>query len=350
VKNSVFNIYFILGLTSLLTVPLLQGQTVSNAPAGASSQVDSGWRKYAGNPVLGGEYGTCFDISVLQEIDTYRMWVSWRPKGSIALVKSKDGLRWSEPPQVVLPPRKETGWENEVNRPIVLKRPDGYHMWYTGQSDSHSAIGYATSTDGIVWKRMSDKPVLCADQEWEKTAVMCPDVLWDESTKTYRMWYSGGEQYEPDAIGFATSADGIHWTKSEKNPVFKSDPSVEWEHHKVTACQVIQEKGWYVMFYIGFRDNDHAQIGVARSKDGLSNWQRLAANPIVSPNPDQWDHDACYKPYAIFDGSKWLLWYNGRHGGLEQIGVVFHEGRDLGFPKAPEQARASVSFGTLSQQ
>jgi len=69
----------------------------------------------------------------------------------------------------------------------------------------------------------------------------------------------------------------------------------------------------------------------ARSKDGISNWQRLAANPIVRSDPGQWDHDACYKPYAIFDGEKWLLWYNGRHGGLEQIGVALHPGEDLGF-------------------
>ncbi|HKM52332.1 MAG TPA: hypothetical protein VJY33_02920 [Isosphaeraceae bacterium] len=33
---------------------------------------------------------------------------------------------------------------------------------------------------------------------------MCPHVLWDEQAKLYRMWYSGGEQYEPNAIGFAT--------------------------------------------------------------------------------------------------------------------------------------------------
>lgn len=36
---------------------------------------------------------------------------------------------------------------------------------------------------------------------------------------------------------------------------------------------------------------------------------------------------------TYFDGQKWLLWYNGRHGGLEQIGVVLHDGEDLGFPK-----------------
>ena len=68
------------------------------------------------------------------------------------------------------------------------------------------------------------------------------------------------------------------------------------------------------MFYIGFRDEAHAQIGLARSRDGITDWQRHPANPIIRPGEGQWDHDACYKPYAIFDGQKWLLWYNGRHG------------------------------------
>jgi predicted GH43/DUF377 family glycosyl hydrolase len=85
------------------------------------------------------------------------------------------------------------------------------------------------------------------------------------------------------------------------------------------------------MFYIGFRDEAHAQIGVARSKDGITGWQRHPANPILRPGKDRWDADAVYKPYAIFDGKRWLLWYNGRRGGAEQIGVAIHDCEDLGF-------------------
>ena len=70
----------------------------------------------------------------------------------------------------------------------------------------------------------------------------------------------------------------------------------------------------------------------ARSKDGITNWVRHPANPIVRSGTNKWDHDACYKPYAVFDGQKWLLWYNGRKQSLEQIGVVIHQGEDLGFP------------------
>jgi beta-1,2-mannobiose phosphorylase / 1,2-beta-oligomannan phosphorylase len=314
-----------------LLLPVIALAADPSQPQSPAPKTAGGWVKYTNNPVLGGDLGTCFDVSVLKEGDLFRMWISWRPRQSIALVESKDGIHWSEPPRIVLGPRRETGWEGDVNRPVVIKRDDGYHMWYTGQSRGRSRIGYATSPDGVVWKRMSETPVLSPDQPWEKVAVMCPDVLWDAGAKTFRMWYSGGEQYEPDAIGYATGSDGIIWTKHADSRVFKSDPSAAWEKYKVTACQVVQDDGWYLMFYIGFRDVDHAQIGLARSKDGISNWERNPANPIVHTDPDAWDHDACYKPYAIYDGQNWLLWYNGRHGSLEQIGVALHKGHDLGF-------------------
>jgi len=290
----------------------------------------AGWEKYSDNPVLGGEYGTCFDVSVLKEGEVYRMWFSWRPRASLGLVESKDGFHWSKP-RIVLAPNKASGWEDDINRPVVIKQDGVYHMWYTGQANGHSAIGYATSADGAVWKRMSDKPVLSPDRPWEKVAVMCPDVMWDEETKLYRMWYSGGEQREPDSIGYATSPDGMVWTKRESNPIFRSDPTFEWEQNRVTGCQIIKDENGFLMFFIGFSNPYHAQIGMARSKDGVTDWKQCPANPIIRTADGQWDADACYKPYAIFDSTKWLLWYNGRRQQLEQIGVAVHEGRDLGF-------------------
>ncbi len=322
----------------------IQGELAAGSASGAGDNV-AGWVKYAHNPVLGGELGTCFDISVLKEGDIYRMWFSWRPKKSIALVESNDGVTWSKP-TIVLGPNPETEWESDINRPIVIKRVDvqgngapgndappggGYQMWYTGQARGKSWIGLATSDDGKTWRRASRQPVLSAEAPWENVAVMCPHVIHDAEAKLYRMWYSGGEQYEPNAIGYATSPDGLAWTKHRDNPIFRPDPSLAWERERVTACQVLCQGDGYLMFYIGFRDRDHAQIGLAKSADGVSGWKRHPANPIIHPDPNAWDHDAVYKPYAIFDGRKWLLWYNGRHGSKEQIGLVTHEGEDLGF-------------------
>ena len=104
------------------------------------TETKGGWRKYEHNPVLGGPLGTVFDASVLKEGPVYRMWFSWRPRRSIALTESTDGIHWSEP-VVVLGPNEQSGWEERVNRPVVLKRSDEYHMWYTGQARRNSWIG-----------------------------------------------------------------------------------------------------------------------------------------------------------------------------------------------------------------
>jgi predicted GH43/DUF377 family glycosyl hydrolase len=318
--------FLMLPILGLLLWASVQGGEKVQPPDGTSA----GWVKHPKNPVLGGDLGTCFDLSVLKEAETYRMWFSWRPKKSIALVESKDGVHWSKP-VIVIGPNKKTDWEDDLNRPVVLRNGDRYQMWYTGQARGKSWIGYATSKDGVTWERRSDKPVLSAEQPWEKAAVMCPHVLYDEKARRYRMWYSGGEQYEPNAIGYATSADGLKWARHEQNPIFKPDPKSAWEKDRVTGCQVLRRGEWHLMFYIGFRDQHRAQIGLARSRDGITDWQRHPANPIIRPGKDQWDHDAVYKPFALYDGKQWLLWYNGRKGGVEQIGLALHQGEDLGF-------------------
>lgn len=289
------------------------------------------WIKYEGGPVLGGgDLGTVFDIFVLKDGKEYIMFSSWRPKRSVAVSTSTDGVHWTTP-EIVLPPNDATDWEDDINRPAVVKKDGIYHLWYTGQyKGENSYIGYATSKDGKNFIRQSDKPVISPTEPWEKVAVMCPHVIWDEKEKIYKMWYSGGEQYEPDAIGYAISKDGLHWDKYPL-PVFVADPSKKWEQHKVTACQVIKRKNDYLMFYIGFRDINFAQIGMARSKNGIDNWERYPDNPIIAPTPDTWDESACYKPFAIQEKNRWLLWYNGRNKSLEQIGLAIHKGANLKF-------------------
>ena len=294
------------------------------------------WKKYKNNPVLGGKYGTCFDIAVLDEGTEIAMYFSWRPRKSVAVVKSTDGIHWSEPEICIGPKASAEGWEDELNRPSVVKNGNTYYMWYTGQykageADGTSHIFCAVSTDGIHFERVDDKPVLYPQEPWEKAAVMCPSVLWDEETSQYKMWYSAGEQYEPNAIGYAESPDGLVWKKFTGNPVFCADPDAEWEQHKAAGCQVLKKDEYYYMFYIGYHNEDYAQIGIARSRSGMTGWERSSYNPIIAPGEDGFDSCACYKPFAVFKDGKWLLWYNGRNGTLEQIGLVTHDGYDFAF-------------------
>lgn len=293
---------------------------------------NSGWSKYAGNPVYGAGRGICFDVCVYPCDGEYRLYFSWRPQRTVALACGPDGIRFGEPRLLLKPPEDPA---YHYNRLCVLPdgRGKGYRMYVTYQYNpdaeerAWSVIQTTVSADGLTW----DQPlvtVLVPDTPWEKQAVMCPSVLYDRESGRYRMWYSGGAQYEPDAIGYAESTDGVHFVKSEANPLFQPDPDSAWEQAKVTACQVLRDGMRYRMFYIGFEDVDTARIGMAVSDDGF-HWRRCAGNPLIAPSPADWDRDACYKPYALREEGRWRLWYNGRTGPEEQICLAVHPGLDL---------------------
>lgn len=309
---------------------------VKYVPMGTSG----GWEKIGDKPVLGTEYGTTFDVSVLKEDGIYKMWFSWRNVRLIAYTESKDGIHW-ELPTAVLTAVLGSDWEGmEVNRPTVVKKDGKYHMWYTGQMFalenqlSRSCIGYAVSEDGIHWTRR-ERPVIEPDVKWEKYCTMCPHVNWDEEEQIFKMWYSAGRMQEADAIGYATSKDGIHWEKHPDNPIFTADPDNYWEMTKVEACFVLKESDWYYMFYLAFNGDGNSAIGLARSKDGITNWQRHPDNPIVAGTDGLWDWKGTCKSSILRDESGYLMWYNGANAYGEQLGLAYHKGFDL-FPEDME--------------
>lgn len=285
--------------------------------------------KYEQNPIFGGgTLGTCFDVYVSRDRGRYRMDFSWRPEKALAVTFSDDGIHW-EAPQITLSPRPDSGWEEKLNRNCVIQVDGKYKMWYTGQARGHSFIGFAESDDGIHFERACGQPVLYCERAWEGFSVMNPCVLYENGK--YRMWYAAGETYEPNVIAYAESADGIHWTKSPINPIFVKDKNNDYEADRVGGCYIEKtEDMGYVMFYIGYRDIHTANICVAKSPDGITRWERSQYNPLVVPTPGGWDAAACYKPSALWDEeNKWMLWYNGRIGSDERIGLVTKHGREL---------------------
>lgn len=313
----------------------------------------AGWKKYGNNPVIGGEGDFCFDNHVLKIDGKYKMYFSIRNNYSIAMTESDDGFNWNKP-TLVIEPRPETGWEDDINRPTVVYKDNVYHMWYSGQTSGKkftsevwtdvyleasmndkgsSFIGYATSADGINWERY-DTPVIRPTEEWELNSLMCPTAIWDEEKQVFKMWYSGGEWFEPNSIGYAESVDGITWEKYKNNPMFMAKHENIWEKERVAGAHIVKMDGWYYLFYIGYEDLFKARISLARSKNGINNWERHESNPIISPGiPGSWESEAIYKPFVLYEPEKdrWIMWYNARKGTTERIGVAYHTGKNLGF-------------------
>lgn len=279
---------------------------------------NNGWTKY-GEPLYGSKQTkSVFDPFVFMEDETFVMILSERKNKSLVRLESADGIRWSAP-QTILEPVEDT-WEHLVNRATIVK-DSIYHLFYTGQSPDVSKIGHATSTDGISFTRDPMNPVLAPTEQEEGESVMNPCVVYNKNKGCFQMWYAAGENYEPDVIFYAESKDGQTWTK-RKQPVLTKLSEHEWEKAKVGGCDVkISEDGQYLMYYIGYQNEDVARICFATSSDGIV-WERTDSNLIIAPTQDGWDSDATYKPSYLEHGGKAYLWYNGRSGRLERIGLA----------------------------
>ena len=292
-----------------------------NPYQGVSSMIR--FEKHLSNPIYGDSCtGTIFDVYVTKETERFRMDFSWRRKKALGVSFSPDGYSWDSP-RISLPAVPESPWEADANRNCVLSEGGLWKMWYTGQARGRSCIGYAESPDGLSFTRIREEPVLMPETDFEGESVMNPCVL--RIGEVYRMWYAAGETYEPNVLCCADSPDGIFWTKKEGNPIFTCDPRHVYEQERVGGCQVLphSELG-YLMFYIGYRDINTACICAAASHDGVTEWKRFRGNPLVTPDPGAWDGEACYKPSALFDSGRnlWRIWYNGRRGSEEYIGVA----------------------------
>jgi len=280
--------------------------------------------KYENNPVFGDKStGTMFDAYVREIDGKLRMDVSWRPKMASAITYSDDGIHWTEP-YIAFENNPKSGWEDNLNRTCTMKNPigDGWLMWYTGQANNYSYIGVAKSDNGKDFYRFLDKPIISPETDFENISTMNPFVMYENGK--FRMWYAAGESCEPNVICYAESDDGIVWNKYPKNPIFECNKEKEYEQNRIGAVDILKDEKGYLMFYIGYRDVNTACVCVARSKNGIDGWVRYDKNPLVSPTPGAWDGEACYKPTVVKrkDGT-YMLWYNGRIGGDEFIGLAY---------------------------
>jgi predicted GH43/DUF377 family glycosyl hydrolase len=184
-------------------------------------------------------------------------------------------------------------WESSVIfRPSITYDGHSFMMWYSGENNAGiDRIGLATSTDGKSWVRYVQNPVLDVGPpgSWDSGSVNEAWVVLDGGQ--YRMWYSGQiynvgtNQITSYEIGYATSADGIHWAKYSQNPDFVPGPSGSFDAQWVYRPIVLKTAAGYLMLYRGIDAQGYGNTGAATSDDGI-HWNRISKITLSST---QWD-------------------------------------------------------------
>lgn len=178
--------------------------------------------------------GNVYAADVIKDGDMYRMWYGGQGKDGhdrIAYAESSDGVTWTRGDVVLRDDRV-----NHLNDPSVVKVNRTFYMFYTRtEVDVVDQIDVATSTDGKTWEPRGAVITPGKDGAWDSLSVGRPSVIHDGGQ--FRMWYDGRKDFPLGApvkgvpmsanshrsVGYATSTDGLAWTKYEKNPVFEFD-------------------------------------------------------------------------------------------------------------------------------
>lgn len=283
------------------------------------------WSKYLGNPVLDtGVNGTWDDAhafygTVIFDGAEYKMWYNGNdgthPGQRVGYATSMDGIVWQRyHGNPVFAPGASGAWDDtDVSTPAVVFDGTEYKMWYNGNSDgSPYKIGFATSANGVLWQRYSDKPVLVPGENgsWDDSGVADPSVILDGGG--YKMWYAGYDGLGW-RIGYATSSDGVVWKKHPSSPVLDIGMSGAWDDDFVLRPGVVFDGIEYRMWYSGYNGST-VRIGYATSPDGVV-WGKYPGNPVLNVgSTGAWDDDHVTRASVLFDDTVYKMWYTGYDG------------------------------------
>jgi len=210
-------------------------------------------------------------------------------------------------------------------------------------------IGYGLSnaqTDG--WQKYDGNPVMYygSPGSWDDFNVYAVDVMFvDDSTSgkpadvKYYMWYSGTSfTRNSKDIGFATSRDGINWSRYVGNPVINNGGFGYWDYERINAPSVLydQEEGVWKMWYAGYSSYFAGfGIGYATSDNALA-WEKYeheeddSIRGLVfdaSGFADDFDGYSVFSPEVLKINGKYHMWYAGKGGVIvgNQIGYAYSD-------------------------
>lgn len=185
----------------------------------------------------------------------------------IALATSRDGRRWEQRGVVLTHGEKESWDALSVGRPSVMYDAGVFKMWYDGRKDlplgspasgvpkaaeSTRSVGYATSHDGLHWKKYAANPVfghnaggigvtkfrdkylmVYESPDGTRLAVSDDGVKWID----YGVWVRRSGQ-PLDAFGHVTPFLNIDSLNRKATLYFGAAANARWDHNSIAAISI----------------------------------------------------------------------------------------------------------------
>jgi pimeloyl-ACP methyl ester carboxylesterase len=227
-------------------------------------------------------------------------WTSGLDRFRTRYATSTDGISWTKYDWVLTGTPNSWDEGGTARGRSIIYRDGLYHMWYAGTnssslgSNSYWRIGYATSTNGLIWhKENNGNPVIEPTTTWEFNnsnypTSDFPTVIY--SGGIYHMWYGVGIGDDIKQIAYAYSKDGILWIKpADQNPVLTRTPG-SFDEANIAPSTVLLEDNVLKMWYSGYKVyvpgvEGHWRIGYATANASTLPTPDLETIPTAAPLP-----------------------------------------------------------------
>ncbi|MFQ5731478.1 MAG: glycosylase [Planctomycetaceae bacterium] len=183
---------------------------------------------------------------------------------------------------------RERGW--------ILRDGKSWQLWYTGYDGSRNAVmrlGYATSTDGLHWKRHPKNPVY--RDHWVE------DMMIVRRGGTFYMFAEGRR----DIAQLLTSKDGVSWKRIGSLDIRKTNGNPISKGPRGTPTAYFENGVWHL-----FYERYDRGIWLATSKD-LKVWKNVSDEPVLKPGPGEYDRLMIAVNQIVKHKGRYYAYYHG---------------------------------------
>jgi sucrose-6-phosphate hydrolase SacC (GH32 family) len=192
-------------------------------------------------------------------------------------------------------------WDRTIReRGYILREGDTWHLWYTGHNHNRSdanyrntmSLGYATSPDGLQWTRHGDNPVF--DKSWTE------DMMVVKHGDTYYMFAEGLH----DIAHMLTSTDRVHWRDHGRLDVRQTNGKPLGPGPYGTPTVWVQRGRWYLFYerrYLGSRLATSADCKV---------WTNVQDDPVIPLGPKAYDKGAVAMNQVVKHRDRYYAYYH----------------------------------------
>jgi xylan 1,4-beta-xylosidase len=229
------------------------------------------------NPILPGDYADPSVVHVGSEYWAAATSSEWAPQ--FPLLKSTDLLHWEQVGNIFQTPPEWSDahyWAPD----LVVDKGRSFVLYTAQKKGGPLCVGVATAPQ-VAGPYTDRGPLVC-----QEDGSIDGGMIRDENDKLFLIWKEDGNSRGLPTPIWAQpmTEDGTQLTGEPKQILVNDVP---WEGQLIEGPNIIKRNGWFYAFYAGSgccgRECNYG-VGVARSKNLLTGWEKNPLNPIIKNN------------------------------------------------------------------